>query len=232
MPTGIIEKSAIEGQKQYHDDLEKGMRAHMKAHSTEFFVAGAEDDAEQAAADEAAAADEKLSDAEKYAAQTRRARQNQDYSALQGALDSVITGFKAIFSGLQTAVESISDLLNLGDEGSKIVLLGLVILALVASNIYTYVAYKPTSAELRRLRRMGVAGGSTEADVNEAIRLLLQNAGRAGVQEQEAYSSTQTPCKEADELVRILDEVERRAVKLRGALKSSIGGQTAHASLD
>lgn len=223
---GIIDKSAIEGQKQYHDDLEKGMRAHMKEHSTEFFIAGAENDQATNASGEADG--EKPTAAEEYAAETRRKRQSQDYSALQGALDSVVSGFKAIFTGVETAVESISDLLNLGDEGSKVVILGMVVVLLVLSNVYTYVAYKPTSTELRKLRRMGLgAGGGGRDDLSEAVRLLMQNAH--GVE----YGST--PRDEANELIRILDEVEKRTARLRGALKSSIAASdagSAHADLD
>lgn len=224
---GIIEKSAIEGQKQYHDDLEKGMRAHMKEHSTEFFVAGAPGD-EAAAADDAEGDKENLTAAEEYALETRRKRQYQDYSALQGALDSVIAGFKAIFSGLSTAIESISDLLNLGDEGSRTVVLGLVIALLVISNIYTYVAYKPTSAELRRIRRLGgVSGGAGGDDINEAVRLLLQNAntGKAPA----GHAVKDTPREEASDLLRILDEVEGRMERLRDAVKSSVSGEGSRA---
>lgn len=184
----------------------------MKEHPTEFFVAGAESD--QSAATEAEAENEKLSAAEEYAAETRRKRHNQDYSGLQYALDSVETGFSAIFTGIKAAVESISDLLNLGDEGSKVVILGIVVVLLVVSNIYTYVAYKPTSTELRRLRRMGRGGD----EMSEAVRLLLQNANGGHTHDYGA-----TPRDEVNDLIRILDEVEKRTARLKGALKSSVG---------
>lgn len=37
----MIDKSAIDGQKQYHQDLEKAMRKHITAHRTEFVPNGA-----------------------------------------------------------------------------------------------------------------------------------------------------------------------------------------------
>lgn len=223
---GIIDKSAIEGQKQYHNDLEKGMRGYMKEHPTEFHVAGVKDPAEGDAEGEK----EKLSAAEEYAAETRRKRQNQDYSALQGALDSVLGGAKAIFTGLFTAVESISDLLNLGEEGGKVVILGLIIAILVISNIYTYVAYKPKSSESRRLNRLGWdesgivdvrEGGYSEA----AMAMFRNNEGR---------DSGLTTREEVNDLVRILDAVEQRASRLRGLLDSKTGnqGRGDHESLD
>jgi hypothetical protein len=207
---GIIDKSAIEGQKQYHDDLEKGMRAHMKAHPTEFFPEGTS--AEDGAA--LAGEEEKLSDAEKYAAQTRKARQAQDYSALQGALDSVLSGLKAIFSGLGTAIESISDLLNLGDEGSKVVILGILVLILVGSNLYTYIAYRPTSPELRQYRR----SGGQDGDLSEAVRLLLQGGYRGGYRGESELG----PREEVTDLLRILDQVEGRTATLRRSLKENM----------
>jgi hypothetical protein len=211
---GIIDKSAIEGQKQYHNDLDKGMRAHMKSHPTEFFPEGTAADL-----DEVEAENQKLSDAEKYAAQTRKNRQNQDYSALQGALDSVLSGIKAIFGGLWTAIRSISDLLNLGDEGSKVVILGLLVLVLVASNVYTYVAWRPSSeSTLRRFKRNG-----GEGDLNEAIRSILAGNGR-----REGIS----PREEGVELMRILDQVEKRSAALRNSIKSSIGGEGGGVGLD
>lgn len=191
----------------------------MKAHPTEFFPEGTtSEDAD--AANEAESL--KLSDAEKYAAQTRKNRQNQDYSALQGALDSVLSGFKAIFGGVGTAIESISDLLNLGDEGSKVVILGILVLILVGSNIYTYVAWRPTSEsmEMRRYKRSGGRGG--DGDLSEAVRMLLRNAGHASGHEREGERKAVSAREEADDLARILDQVEERTAALRRVLKSSI----------
>jgi hypothetical protein len=195
----------------------------MKSHPTEFFPEGASaEDAEASTQSET----EKLSDAEKYAAQTRKNRQAQDYSALQGALDSVVTGTKAILSGLVAAVESISDLLNLGDEGSKVVILGILVLALVGSNIYTYVAYRPSS-EAKYLRKYRRTGGQ-EGDLSDAVRLLLQNANQGYGQSGRVLP----PKEEAEEIGKILDQVEKRTEALRTALKSSRGGEGAIAGLD
>lgn len=187
----------------------------MKAHPTEFFPEGTTSEDADAANE---AENLKLSDAEKYAAQTRKNRQNQDYSALQGALDSVLSGFKAIFGGVGTAIESISDLLNLGDEGSKVVILGILVLILVGSNIYTYVAWSPTSEsiDMRRYKRSGGQGG--DGDLSEAVRMLLRNAGHEGERER----SSASPKEEAEDLARILDQVEERTAALRRVLKSSI----------
>ena len=203
----------------------------MKEHPTEFHVAGVKDLNEITSEGDK----EELSAAEEYAAETRRKRQNQDLSALQGALDSVLSGFKAIFTGFLTAVESIADLLNLGDEGGKVVILGMIIGILVISNIYTYVAYKPKSSESRRLKRLGwdererereraralgIMGRADDGDFNEAVLAMLRatnERGNAGM--------GVTTRNEVDDLVRILDAVEQRATRLKGILNSSVGGQ-------
>lgn len=214
----------------------------MKEHPTEFHVAGVED-ANEATSD---GDKEEMSAAEEYAAETRRKRQNQDYSALQGALDSVLGGIKAIFTGFLTAVESIADLLNLGDEGGKVVILGMIIGVLVISNIYTYVAYKPKSSESRRLKRLGWderererergilgrtnGGGEGEGDeFNEAVLAMLRATNERG-----NAGKGVTTRNEVDDLVRILEAVEQRATRLKGVLQSSIGGQgsVAHDNLD
>jgi hypothetical protein len=197
----------------------------MKAHPTEFFPEGASaEDADEMDRAET----QKLSDAEKYAAQTRKNRQNQDYSALQGALDHILSGFGAIFSGLATVVESISDLLNLGPEGRKVVVLGILVLALLASNIYTYVAYKPTSESALLRRHQRSRGG--EGDLNEAVRLMLRDVGEG--EYSHARGQVADSRQELEDLVRVLDQVEKRTSALKGALKSSIGGQGGEADLD
>lgn len=202
----------------------------MKEHPTEFHVAGVEDPTEA----ETEGEKEKLTAAEEYAAETRRKRQNQDYSALQGALDSVLGGIKAIFTGLFTAVESVSDLLNLGEEGGKVVILGLIIGVLVISNIYTYVAYKPKSSESRRLKRLGWdergVTGRADGGYSEAVLAILRNNDN----ERGSSGSGVTTREEVNDLVRILDVVEKRASRLRGLLESSTGGRgnADHESLD
>jgi hypothetical protein len=116
--------------------------------------------------------------------------------------------------------------LNLGDEGGKVVILGLLVLILVASNVYTYVAWKPTSESslLRRHRRTG-----QEGDWNEAIKLLLQQQNGHG--HGHGHSGS-TPREELEELKRILDQVDKRSLALRSALQSSVGGEGGTIELD
>jgi hypothetical protein len=192
--SGIIEKSAIDGQKQFHDDLAKEMRAHMKEHPTEFAVAGAEgiDEAEEAAPEPAP------TEAQEYAAQNRRARQDADFWMLQGSFDSVLAGAKSIVQGMGIAFNTISDLLA-DIPLSKGSLMVSVIVLLMASNIYTYVT-RPTSLhKAKRIQRFG----PSEDDVAEAVRIIL------------AKRAATTPKEEVAELIRLLDEIDARSSKLR-----------------
>ncbi|KAL1407061.1 hypothetical protein Q8F55_006474 [Vanrija albida] len=197
---GIIERGAIEGQKQFHDDLANQIRAHMKEHPTEFAVAGAEhiDEAEL----EAPTSPAGTTEAQEFAAQARRARQDNDYWVLQGSLDSVLSGFKSIASGISTATDAVGDLIGDWPIG-KGTIMAVIILGLMLSNIYTYLARPVSQHKVKRLQRLG----PNEEDIAEAVRMVLAKRAAA------------TPKDEIAELLRLLDEVEARSAKLRTSLE-------------
>ncbi|TXT04993.1 hypothetical protein VHUM_03813 [Vanrija humicola] len=212
---GIIERGAIEGQKQFHDDLATQMRAHMKEHPTEFAVAGADPTTE--AEEEVVASPAAATEAQEYAAQARRARQDRDYWVLQGSLDSVLSGFKSIASGVSTAADAVGDLI--GDWPiSRGTVMAVIIVGLLLSNIYTYLARPVSQHKVKRLQRLG----PNEEDIAEAVRLVL------------AKRAATTPKDEIAELLRLLDEVEARSAKLRSSLEetSSTIGQSSMLELD
>ncbi|CAK9779701.1 unnamed protein product [Cutaneotrichosporon oleaginosum] len=198
---GIIEKSAIDGQKQYHDDLANGMRAYMKEHPTEFTVAGAEDAEEVQEEASKGGTTSIKTEAQEFAAKNRRARQDADYWQLQGALDSVLSGFTSIASGIGTAYNTISDLLS-DSPISKASFMAALIAVLVASNVYTYVAQPESKHKEKRLQRFGY-----ENDVAEAVKYVLDRRAAA------------TPKDEIAQLLLLLDEVDERSVALRRALQ-------------
>lgn len=179
----------------------------MKQHPTEFAVAGAED---AAAADDAASADGPgPTEAQEYAAQNRRARQDADYWLLQGALDSVLSGLGSIGQGVKTAFDTVSDLLN-DSPLSKTSLLMALIIILLASNVYTYLTRPTSQHKSKRLQRFG----PSEDDVTEAVRIIL------------ARRAATTPKDEVVELLRILDDVDNRSTKLRASFQDILEHQT------
>ncbi|WWD22487.1 hypothetical protein CI109_106980 [Kwoniella shandongensis] len=203
---GIIEKSAIDGQKTYHDDLETGMRAYMKENPSEFAGAEGVDEVEEVVAVNEKTKEVSPTAAQEYAARARRDRQERDLWSLQGGIDTVVAGLKAIFSGLRSVLDSIFDLLSDTPFGTQ--LMGALIIALVISNIWTYLSMDSRSHSERRAKRTGRS--SFNDDVTEAVRMVLESR------------SLNSPSAEAQELMRILDNVDIRTRKLRHAVESIV----------
>ncbi|WVF65961.1 hypothetical protein IAT40_000699 [Kwoniella sp. CBS 6097] len=236
---GIIEKSAIEGQKTYHDDLETGMRQYIKENSGEFAGEGGEDEEEVAGATAEGASEAGIdgkkggkdsstqSEAQAYANSSRKKRKDEDLSVLQAGLDSLTSGAKAIFSGLGGIFESISDLL--ADTPFKVQnLMGLVIVILVISNIWTYTSIDRQASIERRERRLGSGSGSGSNGRNKGDDSLV--GLREGYADDEfaravkrvlAARSADPRKEEGRELMRILDEVEARLTSLREGVASA-----------
>ena len=211
--SGIIEKSAIDGQKQFHDDLDVGIRAYISEHASDFAGQGGEEDiAESETSPNEKGKPEKPSEAETYAAEQRQKRQDKDVTYLQWAADSVVFGLGMIGTGLKTAVDAIGDMV-----GGKEAILGSVIALLIISNIWTYYSVNSgDGASMRRAKRLGKGSGMRDDEVAEALRLVLD--GRGG-------GAMVIPREEVGMLRDMLDEVERRAIKLREMVDSSVGGE-------
>ncbi|ORX34749.1 hypothetical protein BD324DRAFT_609913 [Kockovaella imperatae] len=204
---GIIEKSCMEGQRQYHKDLENGMRAHIKQHATEFL--GKEQQAEDL---DTASSPEDVTDsptaAEAYAAKQRQ-RRDLDSWSMQGGIDSIMSGVKSIFSGIGDICSTLSDYLQDLPFTKSTLLVGIIFI-LLFSNVYTYVAYRPSRKNARRAQRIVSRYG--DEDMTEALKVLLSPRGR-----QEAMD-------QARQLGEILDEVERRASDLRQVIVTHTEG--------
>ncbi|WRT63770.1 uncharacterized protein IL334_000695 [Kwoniella shivajii] len=220
---GIIEKSCIEGQKTYHDDLETGMRQYIKENASEFAGEGGEDEDEVAEIESKEAAEkgagENVSEAQKYANdQAKKQRKEQDLGLLQSGIDSLVAGIKAIFSGIKGIFDSVEDMLE--DTPFKLSnLLAILIILLVISNVYTYLKIDKKASSTRRSKKLspshkrdeygnGDISGGIE-DIEEAVKRVLRQK-----------ASSQTPKEESIELLKILDNVESRVNKLRDDIAS------------
>ena len=117
-----------------------------------------------------------------------------------------------IRTGLKTAFDAIGDMV-----GGKEAILGLVITLLIVSNIWTYYAVNSGDGDsMRRAKRLGKRSGMRDDEVAEALRLVLEGRGGGAVV---------VPREEVGELREMLDEVERRAIRLREIVESSVGGE-------
>ena len=190
----------MDGQRQYHADLEKGMRAHIKQHATEFLMKG-----QSAVPDEEALAEEEKqespTEAEAYAAQ-QRTRRDLDSWTLQGGVDHIVSGARSILSGVWSIASTLTDYLQDLPLTRSTVLVAVISL-LVLSNIYTYLAHKPSRKAMKRYMK-----GKMGDDMTEAIQLLLSPRNRQEVVEY------------ARGLSDILDQVERRATDLRHTIRT------------
>lgn len=186
---GIIEKSAVDGQKTYHASLEKNIREYIKQHASEFRREG--DDGQPIE-------EEPVAEEQQEVAQTKddAARKREDEkSALQAAIDSIITGAKSIAGGVYTAAETLGEMLEGMPITREQLLLGLVIF-LVLTNFWTYTHLR--SSELRTILS-AAAAPRTPA--------VARPAGIASA------------CEDAAGLMSALDEIERRVSRARRMLK-------------
>ena len=168
------------------------MRGYIKEYPSEFGHSG----------EEVCEVEEKApTEAEKYAAEAKRKRHEDDLGYIQGGIDKVSSGLASIGSGLAAVIRALSDMASSGTI-TKEVVFSLIIGILVISNIYTYVAFSSTSPA-RVARRQ-----ERENDLSEAVRLLLAQS-----------SSIHT--RDAQALVQILDNVEERVVQLRSAISAT-----------
>ncbi|WVQ86067.1 hypothetical protein IAT38_008235 [Cryptococcus sp. DSM 104549] len=217
---GIIEKSAIDGQKTYHDDLKVGMLAYIQDHLSEFLPPGASapslsptSPTSDSPSPGTSGAPASPTAAQEYAARARKSRQEHDYWTIQRGVDLLFVGGRTVGEGLKTLYDAVSDLLSDRGWGQQGVMAGVIVI-LVLSNIWTYLSVTPSSSSASGQERLRPARGKKAFDeeVAEAVRLVMSQ--RALVD----------PLEEARELVRMLDGVEGRSKKLREeveALKES-----------
>ncbi|KAH0591297.1 hypothetical protein H2248_001385 [Termitomyces sp. 'cryptogamus'] len=156
---GIIERSAIDGQKVYHGELEKAMRAYIKEHQTEFVPEGVDlATLSQAAAAAAAKAAETAADTTEGASkelteeEERKQREKErNQRGLQWAWDTFDGAYQVACRSTRTAIELVQDA---WEQSTSTAILYFVIVLLVFSNIYTLMR----------------SGGRDEAVVRKTLR--------------------------------------------------------------
>lgn len=155
--TGIIEKSAIDGQKTYHVDLEKAIRGYIKEHQSEFIPAGVD-----LAAVEAVSPDNILDNppgtptgASSPTLSTADARKEREHERSQRSLQWAYDTFEGAYSvakqSTKGALELISDA---WDQSSGTTILWFVIVILVISNVWTVVVMGGKREEVGRRKEL------------------------------------------------------------------------------
>ncbi|KAK0476622.1 hypothetical protein IW261DRAFT_318914 [Armillaria novae-zelandiae] len=148
---GIIERSAIDGQKVYHADLEKAMRAYISEHQSEFVPEGV-DPAALALVEPVTAADVKQPTLEPTSEEGRKQRERErNRRGLQWAWDTFEGAASVAKQSTKGALELIGDA---WDQSSSTTILIFVIVLLVISNIWTLarMGYKAESGKRKVLQ--------------------------------------------------------------------------------
>ncbi|KAJ7229185.1 hypothetical protein GGX14DRAFT_417014 [Mycena pura] len=161
---GIIEKSAIDGQKVYHSDLEKAMKKYIQEHQSEFMPAGV--DPAQVVVPEPAptvliATSDPLTD------KTREQERHQ--RGLQWAWDTFDGASQVAMQSTKGALELIHDAWEHSTVSS---LLYALIVALVMSNLWTYLHMESAVSKGRRKERELAKVGEKEQWVAGVVTAL------------------------------------------------------------
>ncbi|KAG5641634.1 hypothetical protein DXG03_004557 [Asterophora parasitica] len=229
---GIIERSAIDGQKVYHNDLEKAMRAYIKEHQSEFLPEGVDAaavtqvaaEAAKAIAPEEAAAPAPgpvLSEEEERKRREKEREKERNARGLQWAWDTFEGASQVARQSTRGALELIKDA---WEQSTSTTILWFVIVALVISNLWT----------LMRVGRAGEAVLRKNARKEEEREKWVQGVVTALWDELGAAKAKETPKalpdglppvaaswrEEVTQLLKTLDQVEDRIRTVRGNLKA------------
>jgi hypothetical protein len=235
--TGIIEKSALDGQMTYHAQLDKAMRAYIHAHTSEFVPEGvdaAEVEAEEAEEEQSRAATPGVgATADPATAAARERERARSHRSLQWAYDTLEGAMKVAKQSAEGALEILSDAWD-GSSGATV--LYFVIAALVVSNAWTL-------AMMGRREEAGRRKAVRQAEEREKwVQGIVQSLWeeRAVMKGAPPYAPAPHTAVakvggegwtgEVDELNRALDAIEARVLGLRKTIAEN--GQSARPTGD
>jgi len=224
----VIERSALEGQKVHHQDLERHMKQYISNHLSEFLPEGA---TEGAVAEEAAATLVESPTQVQTGKGANVEQRTTDQRGLQWALDTFTGAYKV---GKQSASGAIELLKDAWDSASSASLLYIVVLVLILSNIYTYLM-AGRREEVGRRKAETRKSEEREQWIGDTVRVLLQEfreapgympvSPSASPVDIPQPSTTDVVSDHKGELLHIqseLDSLEARITSLRESLKHDL----------
>ncbi|GAA5925373.1 hypothetical protein JCM3775_001395 [Rhodotorula graminis] len=165
---GIIEKSAIDGQKQYHTDLEKAMRAYIATHRNEFVEEGHDPDD-----------DESDLDSVDGLVATASATAEDGVDASVAAELASVRERTGLLAPLWSALEPVFE--HLAHQSPQSLLLGAVVAILVLSNLWTLRTASHDVHPAERARRRVAAGETSSGSGSGALGPLPPAVAPVGV---------------------------------------------------
>ncbi|KAJ4470951.1 hypothetical protein J3R30DRAFT_3803639 [Lentinula aciculospora] len=174
---GLIERGAIDGQKTYHNDLDKAMRVYIQEHQTEFVPEGVKLDVVVAPPTTTASPNGTATTADTNVNITSATSADGTPSSrgLQWAWETIEGTWGVAKQSTKGALELLGDMLPPKSTLSSTSVLYLIIFALVVSNIWTWmrvpkagtilyhpVAAKPTEKMTKAERQMLIEGEERE----------------------------------------------------------------------
>ena len=228
---GIIEKSAIDGQKVYHVELEKAMRAYIQQHQSEFVPAGIDPSAIELAESAAAQESEKGDAVALSQEDERRQREHErNRRGLQWAWDTFDGAFQVAKRSTRGALELVRDA---WDQSSTTTILWFVIVVLVFSNLWMllHMGRKEKTGRRKETARaeerdrwvQGVVGALRDELVGKTQPQPLMSMSHVGGGALPAVGSLSWH-NEISHLRHGLDSIEERAKLLRDYL--DVAGKT------
>ncbi|KAG6884689.1 hypothetical protein C0993_008940 [Termitomyces sp. T159_Od127] len=222
---GIIERSAIDGQKVYHGELEKSMRAYIKEHQTEFVPEGmdlatlsqaaAAAKAEEPAAGAAEAPPKELTEQE----ERKQREKERNQRGLQWAWDTFDGAYQVACRSTRGAIELVQDA---WEQSTSTAILYFVIVLLVFSNLYTLVrSGRQDEAVVRKTLRKEVEREKLVQGVVSALwDELGASKGGPALTPPGLPPVAATAREEVAQLLKTLDLAEERTRTLRSQLIS------------
>lgn len=229
LPSAIIEKSAIDGQKTYHLELEAAMRNYIQEHQSEFIPEGVDASVLPEVAPSpnlgaTSTSGEKLSSEEA----NKRREQERNQRGLQWAWDTFEGASQVAIRSTKGALELIRDA---WEQSSSTTIMWFVIVALVISNLWSLILMG-SREEVGRRKEMKKME-EREKWVQGVVTALWDELGRQQKEvskEGVTWSPGTVPAsptawkKEVGEMRSVLDQLEERVRLLKENLKEVQAG--------
>jgi hypothetical protein len=240
---GIIEKNCIDGQKQYHIDLDKAIRGYIQNHLSEFVPEGVTE--AEAAVTQAVAAVISEQPSSPMISSGALGEKNLTHNrrGLQWAYDTFEGAFDVAKKSVETAFELIGDAL---DSYSSVSWSHVLIFVLLITNVWTLWKNNGRS-EAKRKKEM-LTNEERERWVKEAVTTLWHELARNGGLSPHPAHVAPPPLEpsrpeeidgrpgswgdEVEDISRVLDELQMRLDGLRAALKEAHPQSHPQGSLD